>query len=69
MEVRSHVIREKTFYFINAVLSPGAHPEFFIMGAEPEAIYNLCLILKIHVIKSCKYNITLSATAFIYIQT
>jgi hypothetical protein len=36
--------------------------------ADPEAIYNLYLFLKI-VIKSChKYNITLSVTAFIYIQ-
>jgi hypothetical protein len=37
-------------------------------GANPEAICNLCLILKIMLYKSChKYNITLSATAFIYI--
>jgi hypothetical protein len=35
-------------------------------GGDPEAIYNL--ILKIMLQKSCKYNITLSATAFIYIR-
>jgi hypothetical protein len=54
----------------------GAHPEFFDGGgvgcggeADPEAIYNLCLILKIQLSKSrCKQNITLSATAFIYIR-
>jgi hypothetical protein len=22
----------------------GAHPEFFLWGSEPEAVYNLCLI-------------------------
>jgi hypothetical protein len=37
-------------------------------GADPEAVYNLCLILNIMLQKSCTYNITLSATAFIYIQ-
>jgi hypothetical protein len=38
----------KDVYFINAWLLPGAHPEFvIIMGADPEVIYNLCLILKI----------------------
>jgi hypothetical protein len=33
----------------NKLLSPGAHPEFFAggAGADPEDIYNLCLILKI----------------------
>jgi hypothetical protein len=51
----------------------GAHPEFFLGGARGgesglEAIYNLCLILEIMSCESCcKYNITLSATAFIYI--
>jgi hypothetical protein len=25
----------------------GVHPEFFLGGADPEAIYNLCVILKI----------------------
>jgi hypothetical protein len=36
-----------------AVWAAGAHPEFFLEGgwgggrADPEAIYNLCLILKI----------------------
>jgi hypothetical protein len=25
----------------------GAHLEFFILGADPEATYNLCVILKI----------------------
>jgi hypothetical protein len=55
----------------NYVFVTGAHPEFFLGGggAYPEAIYNLCLILKICVIKSCcKYTTTLSATAFVYIQ-
>jgi hypothetical protein len=34
----------------------------------PEAIYNLCLILKIVLQKSCcKYNTTLPATSFICI--
>jgi hypothetical protein len=38
-------------------------------GADPEAIYNICLILKIMLQNSCcKYNITLSATALIYTQ-
>jgi hypothetical protein len=38
-------------------------------GAVPEAIHNLCLILKIMLCKSCpKYNIMLSATAFVYIR-
>jgi hypothetical protein len=49
----------------------GAHPKFFLGVGEtdPEAIHNLCLILKIMLQKSCcKYNITLSATAFIYIR-
>jgi hypothetical protein len=42
---------------------------FSLGGAGPEAIYNLCLILKIMLQKSCcKYNTTLSATAFIYIR-
>jgi hypothetical protein len=37
----------------------GAHPEFFLGGTDPETIYNLCLILKIMLQKSCcKYNIT-----------
>jgi hypothetical protein len=31
-----------------ALYKSGVHPEFFIGGgADPEAIYNLCLILKI----------------------
>jgi chloramphenicol O-acetyltransferase len=38
--------------------------------ADPPAIYNLCLILEIMLQKSCcKYNITLFATALIYIRT
>jgi hypothetical protein len=36
------------------------------VGADPEAEYNLCLILKIKLQKSCcKKNITLLATAFV----
>jgi hypothetical protein len=55
----------------------GAHPEFFLgcggvggwVGADPEAIYKICLILKIVLQKSCyKYNISLFATAFMYIR-
>jgi hypothetical protein len=38
-------------------------------GADPEAIYNLCVILKIMLQNSrCTYNITLFVTAFIYIR-
>ena len=49
--------------------SAGAHPGFFTGGggAEPEAIYKSCLILKIMLQKPChKYNcnITLFVTAF-----
>jgi hypothetical protein len=41
----------------------------FCWGADPEAIFNLCLILKTMLQKSCrKYNITLFATAFIYVR-
>ena len=32
--------------FISFCFHAGAHPEFFL-EADPEAIYNLCLILKI----------------------
>jgi hypothetical protein len=53
----------------------GTHPEYYNGGrkADPEAVYNLCLILKKYVIKNknChkyNYNITLSATAFMYIE-
>jgi hypothetical protein len=50
----------------------GAHPEISLWGergADPEAIYNLCLVLKLMLSKSpCMYNITLSASAFIYIR-
>jgi hypothetical protein len=45
------------------------HPEFATggEGADPEAVHNLCLILKIMLQKSCcKHNITLPAAAFIY---
>jgi hypothetical protein len=28
-------------------IESGAHPEFFRVGSDPEAVYNLCLILKI----------------------
>jgi hypothetical protein len=52
------------------LILPGAHAEFFLGGgggADPGAIYNVCLILKIVLQKPCcKYNITLSATAFMY---
>jgi hypothetical protein len=45
---------------------------FFVWGgggAGPEAIYNLPVILKIVLQKSCcKHNIALSATAFIHIR-
>jgi hypothetical protein len=54
------------------MLSTRAHPEFFVGGrggADPEAIYNLYLILKIILQKSCgEYNLTLFAIAFIYIR-
>jgi hypothetical protein len=46
-------------------------PRIFLWGggADPGALYNLCLILKIMLQKSCyKHNITLSATAFIYMR-
>jgi hypothetical protein len=50
-----------------------AHPEFFLGGGggvDREAVYNLCLILKIMLQKSFRnYNITLPATACIYTQT
>jgi hypothetical protein len=49
--------------------SAGAHLEFFDWGggAEPEAIYHLCLIFKNCVVSSCiKYNVTLFAAAFMY---
>jgi hypothetical protein len=36
-------------------------------GADPDALYNLCSILKIMLQKlCCKHNITLPATAFMY---
>jgi hypothetical protein len=45
-------------------------PKTFLGRTDPMAIYNLCLILKTMLQKSCcKYNVTLSATAFIYTQT
>jgi hypothetical protein len=56
------------FYFINAWLLPGAQPQIFIMGTDPEAIYNLCLILKIMLWKlycKCNCNITLFTNTFI----
>jgi hypothetical protein len=38
-------------------------------GRDPQAVYNLCLILKILLYESCcKYNTTFSTTAFIYIR-
>jgi hypothetical protein len=52
----------------------GAPPKFFLRGvgrggADAAAIYNLCLILKIMLQKSCcKYNITLFRNC-IYIHT
>jgi hypothetical protein len=64
--------RSVVFYTkICAWYEPGAHPEFFLggVGADPEAIYNLYMFLKIMLQESCcKYNITLFAAAFIYIQ-
>jgi hypothetical protein len=49
----------------------GAPPELLPGGggADPEAMYNICLILKIMLQKSfCEYNITLSATVFVYVR-
>jgi hypothetical protein len=52
----------------------GAHPEFLIgggLGADPEAIYNLCLILSVVLITSCckhNSNVTLFAAAFVFVQ-
>jgi hypothetical protein len=46
----------------------GAHAEFFLGrgegGTDPEAIYNICLILKVMLQKSCKCNVTLPLINF-----
>jgi hypothetical protein len=55
------------------VSGTGVHPEFFLgagggRGADPEALYNLYLILKIVFSKSyCKYNNILCNCIYIYI--
>jgi hypothetical protein len=50
----------------------GVHPEFFIRRvADLDAIYSLCSILKVILIKLChkyNYNMKLFTTAFIFIQ-
>jgi hypothetical protein len=49
--------------------APGSFPGGWVgLGANLDSMYNLCLILKIMLYKSCcKYNITVPATAFLYI--
>jgi hypothetical protein len=57
--------------YFDLQIESGAHPQFFLGGggADPEAIYNLCLILKIMLWKSCcKYNIILFADTFLYMR-
>jgi hypothetical protein len=67
----------KAYKGVDLRLQTGTHPEFIIIlggggGANPDAVCNLCLLLNIMLWESrLKYsytcNITLLATAFLYI--
>jgi hypothetical protein len=57
----------------SVLMWPGTHPEFFLLGGggrvDPDGVYNLCLIMRIVLQKSCfKYNVALSETVFVYIR-
>jgi hypothetical protein len=43
----SHILLAMVYGIHICAHISGVHPEFFCWGADPEAIYNLCSILKI----------------------
>jgi hypothetical protein len=68
---QSHMKEKDLCAWSNSVIFAGDTEIISLEWADPEAINNLCLILKTMLQKSChKYNsnIKLFVTAFVYIQ-